>query len=122
MLQKTLPDEQVAFYLERHFDRVGGYVHQVSAGPVRSADLRHATGLGGDPDAPVHTVRWAVESARLVPLVGAARSETDPELVEYRIATTRLPHGTELYRIDPDGTATVLAVFNADHHRWHPLV
>lgn len=120
MLQKPVPDDQVAFYLERHFDRVGGYVHRVADGPVRAADLRTAVLLGGE-DEPVHAIRWNVESGRLLPQLGVLRSPTDPELVEYRIATTRLPHGAELYRIDAEGTTTVLAVFNADHHRWHPL-
>ena len=123
LLQKALPDTQVPFYLERHFDRVGGWVHRAEDAPVRAGDLRVATGLADEATAePVHTIRWHIESEQLLPVLAAARSASDPELAEYRVGTARLPHGAELYRIDPNGEATVLAVFNADHHRWHPLI
>ncbi|BCJ27683.1 SseB family protein [Actinocatenispora sera] len=123
LLQKVLPDAQVPFYLERHFDRVGGWIHPVADAPVRAGDLRVATGLSAEVAAePVHAIRWHVEAEQLLPVLAAVRSAADPELVEYRVPTARLPHGAELYRIDPDGATTVLAVFNADHHRWHPLI
>ncbi|GIL31595.1 SseB family protein [Actinocatenispora comari] len=123
LLQKVLPDAQVPFYLERHFDRVGGWIHPVAEAPVRAGDLRVATGLSTEVAAePVHAIRWHVEAEQLLPVLAAVRSTADPELVEYRVPTARLPHGAELYRIDPDGETTVLAVFNADHHRWHPLI
>jgi hypothetical protein len=123
LLQKVLPDAQVPFYLERHFDRVGGWIHPVAEAPVRAGDLRVATGLSTEVAAePVHAIRWHVEAEQLLPVLAAVRSAADPELVEYRVPTARLPHGAELYRIDPDGETTVLAVFNADHHRWHPLI
>jgi hypothetical protein len=123
LLQKAVPDAQVPFYLERHFDRVGGWIHLAADAPVRAGDLRVATGLSGEVAAePVHAIRWHVEAEELLPVLAAVGSAADPELVEYRVPTARLPHGAELYRIDPDGATTVLAVFNADHHRWHPLI
>lgn len=66
MWQKTVPHEQVSFYLERGYDRVGGFVHPVDAvdhlrtpaqlylalGLLRSSDAFNPT------DDAVHVLRW----------------------------------------------------------------
>jgi hypothetical protein len=123
VLQKLLPAGHEAFYLERHFDQVSGYLHRVEdtaryAGP---ATLRSAVGEAS-PGGPCHLLRWPVERSELVPVLGASFAVGDPALTEYRVATMRLPHGAELYRIGEDGSQVVLAVYDADHHRWHRLV
>jgi hypothetical protein len=121
VLQKVLPAGHEGFYLERHFDQVSGYLHRVEdtsryAGP---GTLRAALGEPGG--GPCHVLRWTVERPGLVPVLGASFAAGDPALAEYRVATMHLPHGAELYRIAEDGTQGVLAVYDADHHRWHRL-
>jgi hypothetical protein len=126
VLQKVLPPGHENFYLERHFDQVGGYLHRVEdtaryAGP---GTLRAALGETGGPTGstgPCHVLRWTVERPGLLPVLAASYAAGDPALTEYRVATMHLPHGTELYRIGEDGGLTVLAVYDADHHRWHRL-
>ncbi|WP_156926098.1 SseB family protein [Glycomyces arizonensis] len=74
--QKTIPHEQVPFYLERGYDRVGGFVHPAAAVEhLRTpAQLYLALGLlrGSDAFSPtddaVHVLRWIGYRTDLYPL------------------------------------------------------
>ncbi|WP_155830212.1 SseB family protein [Glycomyces tenuis] len=74
--QKTIPHEQVPFYLERGYDRVGGFVHPAEAvDHLRTpAQLYLALGLlrGSDAFSPtddaVHVLRWIGYRTDLYPL------------------------------------------------------
>lgn len=73
VMQKVVPPAQVAYYLERGYDRVSGFVHRAAeVAHLRTpADLFTALGLGytGSPfskdDPEVHVLRWAAHRPNL---------------------------------------------------------
>ncbi|HEU5130222.1 MAG TPA: SseB family protein [Glycomyces sp.] len=85
--QKTIPHQQVAFYLERGYDRVGGFVHPAAAvDHLRTpAQLYLALGLlrtsedFSPTDDAVHVLRWIGYRTDLYPLALGGRDEADAE-------------------------------------------
>ena len=49
---------------------------------------------------------------------GFAPSEGRDVIAEFKVDSTRLPHGAELWRLDTAGTETHIAVFDADTGGW----
>jgi len=42
-------------------------------------------------------------------------------VIEYKTEGVRVPHGAEIHRVEPDGTRTVVALYDADTQTWHRL-
>ncbi|HLL64720.1 MAG TPA: SseB family protein [Micromonosporaceae bacterium] len=49
---------------------------------------------------------------------GFAPSETGDVIAEFKVDSARLPHGTQLWRVDRDGDEQLVAVLDADWPRW----
>nr|WP_205863449.1 SseB family protein [Planosporangium thailandense] len=49
---------------------------------------------------------------------GFAPSESRDVIAEFKVDSVRLPHGAELWRLDSQGTETLVARFDADGPRW----
>lgn len=85
--QKTIPHQQVSFYLERGYDRVGGFVHPASAVEhLRTpAQLYLALGLlrtsedFSPTDDAVHVLRWIGYRTDLYPPALGGRDEAEAE-------------------------------------------
>ena len=83
VMQKTVPPEQVDYYLERGYDRVAGFVHRANeVDHLRSpAELFAALGLGYDgspfqPDAKeAHVLRWPAYRPSLYRIPYGGQSE-----------------------------------------------
>jgi hypothetical protein len=122
VLQKVLPPEHVARYVDGGYDRVGGLVH-------RAADVAHLRtpaalrpALAVPPAQPpidtdaraLHLLRWPAYRW------GLYRPVPDPPhgVPAFTVASTRLPHGAELYRVDSAGAEELVAAYDADQRRW----
>jgi hypothetical protein len=151
IMQKTLPPEQVDYFLDRGYDRVAGFVHR--AGEVEHlrtpAELHAALGLGypGSPHRPdakeAYVLRWPAYRPSLYRIPyggqnehalramdgwvierapfrgnGFAPGESRDVVAEFKVDSTRLPHGAQLWRIDADGSERIIAVFDADAPVW----
>ncbi|MBT2210996.1 SseB family protein [Actinomadura sp. NEAU-AAG7] len=125
IVQKVLREEHVRHYLEGGFDLVAGHVHRLQ--DVRELTTPEALvrGLGllydGSPFTPadesVFVIRWAAVRPSLFRASGHAPGEATP-IPEFETASQRLPHGAELLRIDASGTASLVAVYDADLRTW----
>jgi hypothetical protein len=74
--------------------------------------------FGGQTEAGMHAMQgWVIERAPFRGN-GFAPSETGDVVAEFKIDSTRLPHGTQLWRLTRDGTETLVALFDADGPRW----
>jgi hypothetical protein len=49
---------------------------------------------------------------------GFAPGESRDVIAEFKVDSTRLPHGSELWRIDADGGQELVAVFDCDTPVW----
>jgi hypothetical protein len=52
---------------------------------------------------------------------GFAPGETDDVVAEFKMDSTRLPHGAQLWRLNSDGIETLVALFDADGTRWRRI-
>lgn len=52
---------------------------------------------------------------------GFAPSETGDVVSEFKMDSTRLPHGAQLWRLNSDGIETLVALFDADSVRWRRI-
>ncbi|GIJ61726.1 hypothetical protein Vau01_092420 [Virgisporangium aurantiacum] len=52
---------------------------------------------------------------------GFAPSETGDVVSEFKMDSTRLPHGAQLWRLNSDGIETLVALFDADGTRWRRI-
>ena len=151
MMQKTLPPEQVDYFLERGYDRVAGFVHRAAeVAHLRTpAELHAALGLGyaGSPYRPdakeAYVLRWPAYRPSLYRIPyggqnehalramdgwvierapfrgnGFAPGESRDVIAEFKVDSTRLPHGAQLWRMDADGAERIIAVFDADAPVW----
>ncbi|WP_242906130.1 TY-Chap domain-containing protein [Actinomadura terrae] len=125
IVQKVLRDEHVRHYLEGGYDLVAGRVHRLR--DVRELTTPEALvrGLGllyeGSPFAPsaerIFVIRWAAVCPSL--FRGSAYAPGGATAIpEFTIESQRLPHGAELLRIEASGTASPVAVYDADLRRW----
>jgi hypothetical protein len=76
------------------------------------------TPLGGVDEASMRSVPdgWVIERP---PFLGTGFVPGDgPPIPEYKIASQRLPHGAEMYRVAHTGEVTRVAGYDADHGRW----
>jgi hypothetical protein len=149
-MQRTVPPEQVSFYLDRGYDRVSGFVNRASEvahlkSPrvlYRALGLIYPGSAFAENDAEVHVLRWVAHRPDLYRLPyggqseaamramqgwvierapfrgnGFAPGETDV-VAEFKVDSVRLPHGAQMWRLDRDGTETLVASFDADAGRW----
>ncbi|MEO3827817.1 SseB family protein [Actinomadura sp. B10D3] len=59
---------------------------------------------------------WVIEKA---PFPGSGYAPGDgPAIPEFKIESQRLPHAAEIYRLDSEGTETLVAGYDADLRRW----
>ncbi|MEJ3748333.1 SseB family protein [Actinomycetes bacterium KLBMP 9797] len=147
VMQKTLPPSQVAYYLERGYDRVSGFVH-------RAAEMAHLTSpaalyaaLGTAPAGATHNeayvLRWPAHRPTLYRIPyggpdepamramegwvierppfrgnGFAPGESGGVIAEFKVDSVRLPHGAQLWRIGADGTEKLIALLDTDAPTW----
>jgi hypothetical protein len=52
---------------------------------------------------------------------GFAPSESGDVVAEFKIDSTRLPHGAQLWRLTSEGIETLVALFDADSTRWRRI-
>ena len=52
---------------------------------------------------------------------GFAPSESSDVVAEFKIDSTRLPHGAQLWRLNSEGIETLIALFDADGTRWRKI-
>lgn len=132
--QKTIPHHQVPFYLERGYDRVGGFVHPAEAvDHLRTpAQLYLALGLirssedFSPTDDSVHVLRWIGYRTDLYPQAlggnGFAPSESPEDRIpEHKVDSVRLPHAAKILRIDSRGEVAEIALYDADTREWTPV-
>jgi hypothetical protein len=83
IMQKVVPHEQVAWYLEQSYDRVAGFVHRVQDvvdlnTPKLLCEslglLREGSSFGTD-DIQVHVIRWPAYRSGLYPIPFGGRSD-----------------------------------------------
>jgi hypothetical protein len=151
VMQKTLPPDQVDYYLERGYDRVGGFVHRATeVEHLRTpGELFGALGLSYDasphqPDAKeAFVLRWPAYRPSLYRIPyggqneqalramdgwvierapfrgnGFAPGEGRDVIAEFKVDSVRLPHGSQLWRIDADGNERMIAIFDNDGPLW----
>jgi hypothetical protein len=151
VMQKTIPPEQVDYYLERGYDRVAGFVHRATeVEHLRTpADLFAALGLSYEssphqPDAKeAFVLRWPAYRPSLYRIPyggqneqalramdgwvierppfrgnGFAPGEGRDVIAEFKVDSVRLPHGSQLWRIDADGNERMIAIFDNDGPLW----
>jgi hypothetical protein len=74
--------------------------------------------FGGQTEAGMHAMQgWVIERAPFRGN-GFAPSETSDVVAEFKVDSTRLPHGAQLWRVTRDGIETLIAMFDADAPRW----
>jgi hypothetical protein len=76
------------------------------------------TPIGGVDEASMRSMPdgWVIERP---PFLGNGFAPGDgPPIPEFKIASQRLPHGAEMYRVTHTGEVTRVAVFDADLGRW----
>jgi hypothetical protein len=124
IMQKVLQPDHVVHYLQHAYDRVAGYVYQLQdvLGLKTPALLVDALGLVYE-DSPfsaedefIHVLRWPVAKPDMCRRSTLRYAEES--IPEFRIDSQRLPHGSELYRLDRSGKQILLAVYDADRLRW----
>ena len=151
VMQKTLPPDQVDFYLERGYDRVAGFVHRATeVEHLRTpAELFAALGLSYDTsphqsDAKeAYVLRWPAYRPSLYRIPyggqneqalramdgwvierppfrgnGFAPGEGRDVIAEFKVDSVRLPHGSQLWRVDADGSERMIAIFDNDGPTW----
>ncbi|GAA2618347.1 hypothetical protein GCM10010436_22470 [Paractinoplanes durhamensis] len=151
VMQKTLPPEQVDYYLERGYDRVAGFVHRATeVEHLRTPhELFGALGLTyqGSPHQPeakeAYVLRWPAYRPSLYRIPyggqneqalkamdgwvierppfrgnGFAPGEGRDVIAEFKVDSVRLPHGSQLWRIDADGSEHMIAIFDNDGPQW----
>ncbi|MEU8821450.1 SseB family protein [Actinoplanes sp. NPDC048796] len=151
VMQKTLPPDQVDYYLERGYDRVAGFVHRATeVEHLRTpGELFAALGLSYDgsqhqPDAKeAFVLRWPAYRPSLYRIPyggqneqalramdgwvierapfrgnGFAPGEGRDVIAEFKVDSVRLPHGSQLWRIDADGNERMVAIFDNDGPLW----
>ncbi|NMO54391.1 hypothetical protein HH310_24805 [Actinoplanes sp. TBRC 11911] len=151
VMQKTLPPDQVDFYLERGYDRVAGFVHRATeVEHLRTpAELFAALGLSYDTSPHQHdakeayVLRWPAYRPSLYRIPyggqneqalramdgwvierapfrgnGFAPGEGRDVIAEFKVDSVRLPHGSQLWRIDADGSERMVAIFDNDGPTW----
>jgi hypothetical protein len=109
----------------------------------RALGLVYAASAFSEDDAEVHVVRWVAHRSDLYRLPyggqheagmramqgwmierapfrgnGFAPSEGRDVVAEFKVDSTRLPHGAQLWRLDRDGDEKLIALFDADGPRW----
>jgi hypothetical protein len=52
---------------------------------------------------------------------GFAPGETDDVIAEFKVDSARLPHGSQLWRLNRGGQETLVALLDADGPRWMPI-
>jgi hypothetical protein len=73
---------------------------------------------GGQNDSGMQAMRgWVIERAPFRGN-GFAPSETADVVAEFKVDSTRLPHGAQLWRVTSDAEETLIALFDADTSRW----
>lgn len=154
VMQKAVAASQLAYYLERGYDRVSGFVHRAGelAHLTTPAQLYDALGLGY-PGSPfdrgaerIYVLRWSAFRPSLYRIPyggqteaamramegwvierppfrgnGFAPGESSDVVAEFKVDSARLPHGAQLWRIDADGTAQVVATLDADETVWRQV-
>lgn len=74
--------------------------------------------FGGQNEASMHAMQgWVIERAPFRGN-GFAPSETSDVIAEFKVDSTRLPHGAQLWRVSRIGTETLVATLDADGPRW----
>jgi SseB protein N-terminal domain len=154
VMQKAVAPTQVAYYLERGYDRISGFVHRASevAHLTTPEQMYSALGLGyaGSPFKPsddeIFLLRWTMHRPNLYRIPyggrdepgmramqgwmierppyrgnGFAPGETDDVIAEFKVDSARLPHGSQLSRLNREGQETLVALFDADGPRWMPI-
>ncbi|MFG2003216.1 SseB family protein [Spirillospora sp. NPDC048911] len=59
---------------------------------------------------------WVIEKA---PFPGSGYAPGDgPAIPEFKVDSQRLPHGSEIYRLDRSGVEALVAGYDADRRRW----
>ena len=105
-----------------------------SGSPFRSDDAEvyvlrwpaHLLGLyripfGGQGEEAMHAMQgWMIERAPFRGN-GFAPSESSDVVAEFKIDSTRLPHGAQLWRLNSEGIETLVALFDADGTRWRKI-
>ncbi|WP_203926446.1 SseB family protein [Virgisporangium ochraceum] len=77
--------------------------------------------FGGQTEEALHAMQgWMIERAPFRGN-GFAPSETGDVVAEFKIDSTRLPHGAQLWRLNSDGIETLVALFDADSTRWRRI-
>ncbi|WP_444546000.1 SseB family protein [Virgisporangium aliadipatigenens] len=74
--------------------------------------------FGGQNEGGMQAMRgWVIERAPFRGN-GFAPSETADVVAEFKVDSTRLPHGAQLWRVSSDAEETLIALFDADTSRW----
>jgi hypothetical protein len=107
ILQVLVPSGYVRAYLDQGHDRVAGLVHRRPAVVETPAALLHRLGLLGSgspfsPDESVYVLRWPGTAVGDQPAMEAVT----------------LPHGAELWRLDPAGREERMGWYDANNGRW----
>ena len=151
VMQKTIPPEQVDYYLERGYDRVAGFVHRATeVEHLRTpAELFAALGLSYDASPHLadakeaYVLRWPAYRPSLYRIPyggqneqalramdgwvierppfrgnGFAPGESRDVIAEFKVDSVRLPHGSQVWRIDADGNERMVAIFDNDGPFW----
>ncbi|MGX6605395.1 SseB family protein [Micromonosporaceae bacterium Da 78-11] len=151
VMQKTLPPDQVDYYLDRGYDRVAGFVHRATeVEHLRTpGELFGALGLSYDSSPHLHdakeafVLRWPAYRPSLYRIPyggqneqalramdgwvierapfrgnGFAPGEGRDVVAEFKVDSVRLPHGSQLWRIDADGNERMFAIFDNDGPLW----
>jgi hypothetical protein len=77
--------------------------------------------FGGQSVEAMHAMQgWMIERAPFRGN-GFAPSDSGDVVAEFKIDSTRLPHGAQLWRLNGDGIETLVALFDADGTRWRRI-
>jgi YD repeat-containing protein len=96
------PDEAEVYLLRWPAHR--GNLYRIPYGGQHEAGMRAMQG-------------WMIERAPFRGN-GFAPSEGRDVVAEFKVDSTRLPHGAQLWRLDRDGAEKLIALFDADGPRW----
>jgi hypothetical protein len=151
VMQKTLPPDQVDFYLDRGYDRVAGFVHRATEVEHLRTPSELFAALGFSYDTSPHlsdakeayVLRWPAYRPSLYRIPyggqneqalramdgwvierapfrgnGFAPGESRDVIAEFKVDSVRLPHGSQLWRMDADGTERMIAIFDNDGPTW----
>jgi hypothetical protein len=77
--------------------------------------------FGGQTEAGMQAMQgWVIERAPFRGN-GFAPSETSDVIAEFKVDSTRLPHGAQLWRLTRAGDEALVALFDADAARWRQI-